>query len=93
MDRKKFLGLIIFLFLLFSTSGYCKIVKIAAGVAHTVVLRSDGKVVAWGRNEDGQCNVPEGLTNVVAIAAGGGHTAALLSNGMVAVWGSQYFVP
>ncbi len=30
--------------------------EIAAGSDHTVALKSDGTVVAWGRNYYGQCN-------------------------------------
>ena len=60
---------------------------------HTVALKGDGTVVAWGWNYYGQCNVPSGLNNVVAIAAGGWHTVALLRDGKVAVWGMQYFAP
>lgn len=31
----------------------------------------DGTVVAWGHNDAGELDVPDGLTDVVAIAAGG----------------------
>src|SRR6185436_14214452 len=45
-------------------------------------------VVAWGRNNDGQCAVPGGLSNVVAIAAGGHHSLAVKSDGTVVAWGA-----
>jgi len=32
---------------------------VAAGFGHTVLLRSDGRVVAWGDNSFHQCDVPE----------------------------------
>ena len=47
-----------------------------------------GAVVAWGRNDYGETNVPPGLTNVVAIAGGGYHSLALQSNGVVVAWGA-----
>jgi hypothetical protein len=31
---------------------------IAAGLVHTVALKSDGSVVAWGNNDYGQIDVP-----------------------------------
>ncbi|MEO7678350.1 MAG: hypothetical protein ABIV39_16455, partial [Verrucomicrobiota bacterium] len=54
------------------------VVAIAAGDLHTVVLKNDGTVVAWGDNGAGQTTVPTGLSGVTAIAAGGDHTVALL---------------
>ena len=47
-------------------------VEVAAGTYHTVARLSDGSVVAWGSNVDGECNVPAlppGLT-YVGVAAG-----------------------
>ena len=45
---------------------------IAAGDCHTVALKSDGSVVAWGDNSSGQTDVPVAAqSGVVAIAAGG----------------------
>jgi hypothetical protein len=63
------------------------VVAIDAGRSHTVALKSDGTVVAWGVNSNGQLNVPPGLTGVVAIAAGTVGTAALKSTGEIVSWG------
>ena len=58
-------------------AGLSGVVAIAAGGFHTVALKQDGTVVAWGDNNKGQTKVPAGLSGVVAIAAGGEHTVAL----------------
>ena len=50
---------------------------VAAGNYHSLALKSDTTVVAWGRNWEGQATVPEGLSNVVAVAAGYWHSLAL----------------
>ena len=60
---------------------------IAAGAYHGVGLRRDGTVVCWGNNNEGQCNLPPGLTDVVAISAGAYHSLALKSDGTVVAWG------
>jgi len=62
---------------------------VAAGGFHSLALRSDGTVVAWGDNAAGQCTVPHGLSGVVAVAAGGGHNLALKSDGTVVAWGNN----
>jgi hypothetical protein len=69
-------------------------VDVAAGWAHSVALKSDGTVTAWGDNTYGQTNVPAGLTNAVAIAAGGfygvsGYTMVLKKDGMVVTFGEN----
>ena len=82
------------------------VVAIAAGGhnwcagGHSLALKSDGTVWAWGSNYYGQLgngtntdsNVPvpvSNLTGVVAIAAGGSHSLALKSDGTVWAWGSN----
>ena len=52
-------------------------VAIAAGLNHSLALKADGTVVAWGFNPDGQSTIPAGLTGVISIAAGGNFSLAL----------------
>ncbi len=54
-----------------------RVPAIAAGGAHSLALKSDGTVVAWGDNSAGQRSVPSGLSGVTALAAGGFHSLAL----------------
>jgi len=65
-------------------------VMVAAGGLHNLALKADGQVVAWGNNENGQTNVPAGLSNVIAITAGDYHSLALKADGTAVAWG-QYF--
>jgi alpha-tubulin suppressor-like RCC1 family protein len=68
------------------------VTAIAAGTYHSLALKSDGTVVAWGcgRGVDlGQCSVPAGLSGVTAIAAGSYHSLALKSDGTVVAWGCR----
>ena len=75
---------------------------VAAGGEHSLALLSNGTVMAWGGNRNGQLgdgsteksNVPvavSGLSGVTAVAAGGLHSLALLSNGTVMAWGRNYY--
>jgi alpha-tubulin suppressor-like RCC1 family protein len=68
-----------------------EVIGVAAGLGHTLVLRSDGTVAAWGWNYFGQANVPAGLINVVAVAGGRGHSLALQADGRVIAWGDNQF--
>jgi hypothetical protein len=65
------------------------VTAIAAGTAHSLALKGDGTVVAWGcRGFDyGQCTVPSGLSGVTAIAAGKYHSLALKGEGTIVAWG------
>ena len=62
-------------------------VVVAAGDAHGLALRSDGTVVAWGQNADGQCKVPSGTYK--AIGAGAGFSLAIRPRGTISAWGDD----
>jgi len=62
-------------------------VAVAAGWNHTLGLWSDGAVVAWGWNYDGQCTVPSPNANFVAVAGGFAHSLGLKSDGTIVAWG------
>jgi serine/threonine protein kinase len=79
-------------------SGLGDVVAIAGGGAHSLAVKADGTVWAWGFNQYGQLGngsnadsyapvqVP-GLVNVIAAAGGEHHTLALKSDGTVWAWG------
>jgi len=82
------------------------VVAIDAGESHSLALCSDGTLVTWGDNTNGQLGnggttksmVPVLVTRtgalagrtVVAIAAGSSHNLALCSDGTLAAWGYNY---
>lgn len=75
---------------------------IAAGEVHSLALRQDGTLLAWGRNSLGQLGNPttverfpvpvlddaaRPVTGIVAISAGSNHSLALRADGTVLSWG------
>ena len=86
-------------------AGISNIVSVAAGSAHTLALRADGAVFAWGSDSSGQLGVGvlTGYTStnfpvqslvptetvIVAIAAGDEHSVALDTGGNVWTWGNN----
>ncbi|MBT9561023.1 MAG: hypothetical protein IV100_33675 [Myxococcales bacterium] len=64
------------------------IVAVATGYAHSLALRDDGRVFAWGSNLQGESTVPlAAQSGIKAIAAGAGFSLALTSTGQVIGWG------
>ena len=76
-----------------------QVVAIAAGGHHSMALKADGTVEAWGGNAQGELGTGTTLdsffpamvsllgTGVVGIAAGATHSLALKSDGSVLAWG------
>ena len=50
---------------------------IAAGSNHSLGLKSDGSIVAWGFNWRGQCDVPSPNTGFTGIAGGASYSLGL----------------
>jgi alpha-tubulin suppressor-like RCC1 family protein len=82
--------------------GFTGVVAVASGYLHSVALRSDGTVWAWGSNTSGQLGngttndsgVPmqvAGLTGITSIAAGKNHSLARRNDGAVFAWGDNTF--
>lgn len=77
-----------------------KVIAIAAGGRHSLALRENGTVWAWGSQDWYQLGNPIyvdspkpkevlDLGGVTAIAAGGWHSLALLKDGTVRAWGAN----
>ena len=58
---------------------------VSAGYDHACGLRSNGKVVCWGRGRNGETEPPE--TTFTSISAGSGYTCGIKTGGSVACWG------
>jgi alpha-tubulin suppressor-like RCC1 family protein len=78
------------------------VIAISTFAHHSLALKSDGTVWAWGRgsygelgdgtNKDHKSPVQvSGLSDVIAISAGGGHSLALKSDGTVWAWGHNIY--
>ena len=78
--------------------GLSNVVAIAAGWAHSIALKSDGTIWAWGYNGlgelgDGSTMMRDypapviGVTNAIAIASGSDFSFALCADGTVWGWG------
>ncbi|KMQ90700.1 rcc1 and btb domain-containing protein 1 [Lasius niger] len=76
------------------------IVKVTCGFEHTLALTDEGKLYAWGKNDNGQLGVNERTffdpimvnlpEKVIDIAAYGNLSIAIVSNKTVYVWGDCF---
>jgi alpha-tubulin suppressor-like RCC1 family protein len=76
------------------------ILTLSTGGSHSCVLRKNGDVTCWGRNDDGQLGdgtlTPRslgvrvtGLDDAIALAAGERHTCAVRQDHTVVCWGAD----
>jgi alpha-tubulin suppressor-like RCC1 family protein len=76
--------------------------QIAAGNYHTVAIKSDNSLWAWGINSNGQLGDGSGISRFspvqiatgvpwVSVAAGSDHTIALKSDGTLWTWGNNNY--
>jgi alpha-tubulin suppressor-like RCC1 family protein len=63
------------------------VIAVCAGYYHTLALRADHSVVAWGRTG----TVPDSVTNIVGLAAGWQHSLVLRNDGTVLAWGDNSY--
>jgi alpha-tubulin suppressor-like RCC1 family protein len=87
----------------FVRSGFYAVTgAVAAGGEFTLLLKADGTVWSWGRNNRGQLGdrtledrrqpvAVEGLPGIVAITAGHAHALALDADGSVWAWGNNAY--
>jgi len=83
-------------------TGLSGIIAIVAGREHSLALKNDGTVWAWGNNNKGQLGngtntisrIPiqvTGLTGIIAIRGGLYFSLALKNDGSVWAWGDNFF--
>jgi alpha-tubulin suppressor-like RCC1 family protein len=105
MKTRQIFGLIVTvcLFGVFTPVANAAVAKeVAAGQGHTIVVKTDGTVWAWGYNYYGQLGNGDwldqytpvqvaGLDNVATVTAGGEHSLAARSDGTVWAWGRNTY--
>ena len=82
-------------------SGLSDVKDVAAGVRHSLAVKNDGTVWAWGNNLHGELGVGytggdstrpvqvSGLADVKAVAAGNNYSLAVKNDGTVWAWGEN----
>ena len=52
-------------------------IAVAGGDYHSLGLKEDGSIAAWGHNSDGRCDIPSPNAGFIAVAAGWDHSLGL----------------
>lgn len=96
---RRVINLVVFMTLLMAGTGNAwnsmdtipvsPIKTVIAGPYHTLAIRWNLSVSAWGDNTYGQVSGPNGLAGVIAVAAGMYHSVALRIDGTVVAWGDN----
>lgn len=60
---------------------------IATGARHSLAVRTDGSIVAWGEDYLGTVSNTPGGTGFIQVAAGSSHSLALRVDGAITSWG------
>lgn len=86
----------------FAPAAFAVSPQLSGGYGHSVAVKSDGTVWAWGYNESGQLGVTGvaespiplkvgSLSGMTAVASGETHNVALKSDGTVWTWGGNLY--
>ncbi len=65
--------------------------SLAGGWHHTLGIRPDGTVAAWGYDVQGQVSGAGSVNGATAVSGGSYHSLALRTNGTIAAWGQDDF--
>ena len=68
-------------------ANWCPEGTLAAGKNHTCAVRTDGRLVCFGDDRAGQCNVPADLGPILAVAAHTQRTCAVRADGRLVCFG------
>jgi len=70
--------------------GATNVLAISAGAYQCVALKTDGVILGWGLNDEGQ-SVATNIAQAIALDAGGKYNLALTSSNTVIGWGRDQF--